>query len=85
MSALGRLPAVGDSATLEAPLVARPGGPPERLTTEDSPPAYRLTVLALDGRRVARVRLTPVDAEPARDAGAAPAAEPGATPAPEPA
>ncbi|BCJ72275.1 hypothetical protein CS0771_18190 [Catellatospora sp. IY07-71] len=45
MSVLGRLPAAGDSATLEA---------------------YRLTVLALDGRRVARVRLTPV--EPAPDA-----------------
>lgn len=44
MSVLGRLPAVGDSATLEA---------------------YQLTVLALDGRRVARVRLTPVDLAPA--------------------
>ncbi|GAA1605079.1 hemolysin family protein [Catellatospora bangladeshensis] len=43
MSVLGRLPAAGDSATLEA---------------------YRLTVLALDGRRVARVRLTPVDPTP---------------------
>ncbi len=43
MSVLGRRPAAGDSATLEA---------------------YRLTVLALDGRRVARVRLTPVEPTP---------------------
>jgi putative hemolysin len=50
MAALGRLPAVGDEVQLPiGPDGVRPG----------SPSGWRLAVLALDGRRVARVGLTP--------------------------
>jgi putative hemolysin len=62
MAALGRLPAIGD----EIPVPAEPVGG----DVPDAHPAWRLRVLALDGRRVARVGIS---AAPAPETATAPA------------
>jgi putative hemolysin len=58
MAALGRLPAVGDEVAVP-PVVAAAVAAAGPETGEAPQPAWRLVVLALDGRRVARVGVRP--------------------------